>query len=297
MKQGYGINPLKGGWGMEEVFNLLYSDAFPVRDDERALAPYWELVRLYYGVINKTTQNLYATEEGVRGLLEAVGDPADGIGFITFNHDIVVESSLQQAASGGRVGSQVLQNKDVYKLYRIEAKVCPIQGNKKPLLAASLPYAPILKFHGSLNWLRRVRNKRWPRNAIPRPTAKILCLDHYEARTGAEVDGYDVVPVIVPPIIEKSPQFTHLLGPIWEEAEKLLRNATRVIVFGYSLPDADVRAKALLRASLGGRGSLSEVVVINPDCSVVGKLARLLSGVAIRHYAGVRDFRASLTVD
>ena len=299
VRERYGIDPVRGGWGMEEVFNLVYSDAFPVQDDEGPLDAYWRLVRAYYGVISLTTNGLQPTASGVRGLLEALlaNKAAGQIRFVTFNHDIVIEKSLQETVSGARFRSEVLKKEELHELYRIEAAVDGFRGKRRPLLRACLAYAPILKLHGSLNWVRHVDDRRSWRSVLPAPEERIICVDHRKIRTGPGAHGHDVVPVIVPPIMEKSQQYTKVLGPIWDEAEKLLRNATRVIVFGYSLPDADPKGRSLLRASLGTSTCLTEVVVINPDPAVVGKVAHVLSGARMRQYPGVTEFRASLGVE
>jgi hypothetical protein len=99
-----------------------------------------------------------------------------------------------------------------------------------------------------------------------------------------------MVPIVLPPIYDKSRHYGNLLQPVWDQAAQELRYARRAIVFGYSFPEADVRARGLFLASWRKNDHLREIVVINPDTSVVAKVARLVSNVPIRYCKDVPEF-------
>jgi len=52
---------------------------------------------------------------------------------------------------------------------------------------------------------------------------------------------------------------------LWEEAYKVLKEATRIIIIGYSFPETDIYVKSLLALALNENKILQNIYFINPD--------------------------------
>jgi hypothetical protein len=83
-----------------------------------------------------------------------------------------------------------------------------------------------------------------------------------------------------------------LLQEVWDQANAAIMEAERLVLFGYSLPDADVLSKQLLRTAVRRNPSLNCIDCVNPDAQVVSKLRQLLDSPVIRLY---RDASSYLT--
>ena len=79
----------------------------------------------------------------------------------------------------------------------------------------------------------------------------------------------------MPPIYEKSTIYEKLLSPLRKQAENALREAQRLIIFGYSFPDADYMARSLIRRAMHKNKALKDLVVINTDPHICVKAANL----------------------
>ncbi|MFN8113183.1 MAG: SIR2 family protein [Solirubrobacterales bacterium] len=98
----------------------------------------------------------------------------------------------------------------------------------------------LLKLHGSLNW-------RGP--AVPLRLRK----EPYES----VADG-----VIAPPLTNK-PVTEEPFRTIWREARTAVRRMRRLVIVGYSMPDADGLVRSLLATDLST--SLEDVIIVDPS--------------------------------
>lgn len=118
----------------------------------------------------------------------------------------------------------------------------------------------LLKIHGSLNWSYCPNCTRLDLGvAKSGSTYKMLeelyRVDPLEARFSCQ--GFPcpdckthVEPVLITPTQIKDYRNPHV-RKVWDLAEQALRNAERVIIIGYSLPDDDLEVIYLLKRSLG----------------------------------------------
>jgi hypothetical protein len=137
--------------------------------------------------------------------------------------------------------------------------------------------APLyLKLHGSLNWFQ-CSNPGCPQNSE-------ILISHYINDCLYRAEGMDIggdlrcarcagemVPFIVPPILKKPVTENTVLRTVWGHAMQKLKDATTVVVVGFSAAPSDFYARWLLRSSVGTRQkSELEVYVVNPandpDC-------------------------------
>lgn len=204
---------------------------------------------LIFSMAQAIQYKIESSKSGVQGeshtnLVENLREVIEegNIAFISTNYDIILDNVL---------GSNF--DEVDYGFYPIGDLNCIKKGVK------------LLKIHGSLNWKYC-------------PVCKSI-----EARTGQEVTlsivdnpgavkcnncNADAQYIIVPPTYYKDMNNVYLAN-IWNNAEKLLREAEHIIFSGYSLPSADMHIKYLLkRAELNRtKNSSFKATVINyyPD--------------------------------
>jgi hypothetical protein len=173
-------------------------------------------------------------------------------------------------------------------------------------------FGTLLKLHGSLNWLhcRTCQRMEFGRT-VSRRYVKVL------ARLLGDIDlpyepGGDECPscgavmqqLMIAPTRFKDYRNPHL-AQVWYEAERVLREATKVTFIGYSLPDDDVEVVYLLKRSLAHLTPEKITVVEfdrdNPQRDLrdhaVGRRYRTLFGDGIDWHAdGVDDWLNQLPV-
>jgi hypothetical protein len=116
----------------------------------------------------------------------------------------------------------------------------------------------LLKLHGSLNWLFCPTCNTI--KITPKEKGVMRIFTHSEV---CENDSSMQKALIIPPTWQKVYDNPHLVS-IWLRAEKILRDAERIFFIGYSMPEADVHIKYLLKKSLfRRRGRHPEIVVID----------------------------------
>jgi len=102
----------------------------------------------------------------------------------------------------------------------------------------------LLKLHGSLNWLYcPVCNNL---NSYESKKAVLSLMSENRPITQCPTCKSVMSPVIVPPTFYKDMSRV-FLSTIWNKAENVLREVDHVVFCGYSLPDADMHIKYLLK--------------------------------------------------
>ena len=86
----------------------------------------------------------------------------------------------------------------------------------------------------------------------------------------------NLLPLVVPPIHEKAVYYRKALAPLWKAASKAMKHAEKLIVFGYSFPEADYAARSLFRRATFENKGLREVAIIDTDPKVIGKISELV---------------------
>ncbi len=128
-----------------------------------------------------------------------------------------------------------------------------------------------LKLHGGINW--------WMQEGILTyfPWSGNGSLPSQWQRYSAEANSINV-PVILEPSYYKYTDETYQLLEIqWTRFLQELLQADRVIVVGYSLPEADSKARSTLATSFQANQS-AKWMVIDPSDEVVYKYAQLIGG-------------------
>jgi NAD-dependent SIR2 family protein deacetylase len=126
----------------------------------------------------------------------------------------------------------------------------------------------MLKLHGSLNWTRC--------DMCDRIDVSVESRAHLERRKGCTSGcaGYRD-PVIVPPVRDKE-RFLGSANPLWRKAYEELEEADKAVLIGYSVPEADAAARALLTQALARENSDCDLVIVNSNPDAVRRIERRL---------------------
>jgi hypothetical protein len=122
----------------------------------------------------------------------------------------------------------------------------------------------LAKLHGSLNWLYCPACTRL--TLTPRDGAVILLKLAPKDCYCPPPCSSSTVPIVIPPTFFKVMTNFHL-QQVWRKAEDHLMAAKRLVFCGYSLPDADMHIKYLLKRVEVNRSTPVEVYIVNnhPD--------------------------------
>jgi NAD-dependent SIR2 family protein deacetylase len=115
----------------------------------------------------------------------------------------------------------------------------------------------LLKLHGSLNWLycptcNQIEITPKDKGAVKVFTQAKECF----------TCGTPMEPIIVPPTYFKEMQNVYL-QQIYQKSDKILRNSKKIYICGYSLPDADLHIKYLLKRAELLNSNPPEFFIIN----------------------------------
>lgn len=109
----------------------------------------------------------------------------------------------------------------------------------------------LLKLHGSTNWYY---------SATKEKTFEQIYLFRGSKE---ERESKDLVPVIIPPVLDKAGFFEHsTIKSMWNEAKNLLKGAKKVFIIGYSIPQTDLTVKFMLQSYIPED---CEVTIVNKD--------------------------------
>jgi hypothetical protein len=240
-------------YGTLDDFEMILADLMtcPPGSPAESLGPYLlgdlkEAIRDQFDTIRSAPAPLY---DGLARVLR----PGDRI--ITFNYDLAIERAVR-AAGLWEIG-------DGYGF--------PIESNGAP------SPVEVLKLHGSTNWRgllfggrthssHNVWNSLGDRPVLFfRPDLEYLgCPDFVDPRC-LGLDTAASLPSMIMPALPKQFYFETTFGQewkrfwdyLWDRAERAIAKADELVVIGYSLPDADQRARAMLLNSLNKSVRLS----------------------------------------
>ncbi len=153
------------------------------------------------------------------------------VAFISTNYDILLDNQLADLRDS---------EFDIDLDYGINFRNFGIDW-KRPRFDNSVL---LFKLHGSLNWLfcptcNSIKITPYQKGVMKIWTDFEVC----------EEDNSRQRPLIIPPTYQKVYSNAYL-SQIWLRAEHILRTASHVVFIGYSLPEADIHIKYLLKKSL-----------------------------------------------
>ena len=173
---------------------------------------------------------------------------------LTFNYDPVVEKVAELVGRG----------------------YLPPQINPPPtvqcLVNPSDDLPPLLKLHGSTDWIVR-KASGLVEDLLKVPIVRKIHWPDLIARGESVLLGS--------PGLSKKKLSQGLFKPIWDEAERLLREAEEISIVGYSMPATDNLAKNLILDSIAKNSRLKRVnIVLGPSSDSV--VARRLEDILMQ---------------
>lgn len=289
---------------LEQYFADVYYEVASARSSQ-ALPVYLELLGLYVEVLCQTTNWIATHPRGgsVDRLVQREvdrNDPEEAT-IITFNHDLVLEGAIVRLWPDFMGGCLNALYGDLGLTELFPSAGRPTFPRHRPACTHSRPLL-LLKLHGSLNWSVRTRSRNPGMNTLfpaNQNRAVYLLNDReapatpvHEVPRGRRHEWY-LWNLVVPPIYEKHRIIgMSVINRVWDMAYQRLRSASRLILFGYSMPEPDVSAQQMFRNALASNSNLKEVDVINPNAELVLKLKAVLSPRVIRLYDSVETYIA-----
>jgi hypothetical protein len=289
---------------LEQFFADVYYEVVSHRST-RAFNVLKSLLRLYMRILAATTNWMAVRpDEAVIGHIirrEMRTAGADELTLVTFNQDLVLENIV----------ARVPRSRDRWCLESLYGdvglSVITRRGEGRfPLHGPRCRHKPIrlFKLHGSLNWWLRTREAE-PSLSTLFPTDRnkpVFVSNDREAsgdvekiqsQTATGRKTWYLWPLLVPPIYDKQ-RITGMavLQEVWDAAEKAIREAQRLVMIGYSLPDADVLARQMLRRAYVRNSNLVSVDCVNPSTAVVEKLKTALDCKVVKMFNDADTFLA-----
>ena len=159
--------------------------------------------------------------------------------FVSTNYDLLIDGAL---------GFQIDYGVEFSGPHQFGSRRTLAPGNQQPV--------KLLKLHGSLNWLYcPVCNNlnSWESKAVLSLMSEDKPINRCERCQSV------MSPVIVPPTFYKDMSRV-FLSNIWNKTENELRDVNHIIFCGYSLPDADMHIKYLLKRMQTNRDAQSNPI-------------------------------------
>ena len=148
-----------------------------------------------------------------------------------------------------------------------------------------------LKLHGSANWFQCTNCSKT--TVVDHTSSPMDAFVSDRVRRSCEHCHHAGVlrPTIVPPGWRKPGiDKDDILVPVWRTAVEELREAQRLVIIGYSMPESDIFFRYLLALGVNMR-SIDRVVLIDPDHAVDARYQRLFDEVFRSHRFHYSDTR------
>jgi hypothetical protein len=150
----------------------------------------------------------------------------------------------------------------------------------------------LLKLHGSANWFVDLDTYETilsgPRDADP------YYIDEIGLISGmSPAPDHSRCPLIIPPISNKPVTSISLFRFLWSRASEYLEGAKKIVICGYSLPEADILARTLFK-SVRNR-NVTDITIVDPDGSSLAKWKVMLNekvnrGVHWHYYSTFSEY-------
>lgn len=191
---------------------------------------------------------------------------------LSFNYDILMDNALYQA---GKI-NDYSYGMNFYKVDR-DGAWKGTQGGESDV--------SLFKLHGSLNWVRcglcgSLLLYRY-RKQIMLGAIEFHCPRcSSDRRFGQRM--------IIPPIQSKS--YDRDTAFLWLQADRILKNVSRVICIGYSFPLTDFDMQTLIRRFLARQNKVPRVVFVSPDLEAENRLKKLLGTKETMHFNDLSSY-------
>ncbi len=290
---------------LEYVMVRLFADANDLSMGKVAYEIFLSLIKLFNKRLADTTNRVKPHPRSslfklIVNFLNEGAKPKD-ICIITFNQDIQIEKTLD-----------AIENYDKYQQFKplLNFPHCYIASPDRKITSDRItgPRSStgtftqgdpadkgiqILKLHGSLNWYSAHDSKNVEVDELFNPDKELRITRrkaiHPEMRYGVGENSRYTFPIIVPPVSHKSAIFHSTISRLWPGASEKLENATDIVIFGYSCPEADHESSNLIQRTLGSR-KLETFSIIDPSPEVFTRFLKLTNQERVFYYSNVNSF-------
>lgn len=120
----------------------------------------------------------------------------------------------------------------------------------------------LLKLHGSLNWLYCPVCNKIKITPKSKTVVKLAYIEKDE-ECRCDICKGRFAPILIPPTYYKN-MANYYIASIWAQAEQAIMGCEKILFCGYSLPDADMHIKYLLKRGMMNRNyEAPNIVIIN----------------------------------
>jgi hypothetical protein len=237
----------------------------PESENLRQRACYLELVRVLRRILHEKCRSplTFSTNSPPRWLEALVNYwHRNRSVVITLNYDTLIERVAGEQSNGRAVA---IPTGLLYPIPLVPARLRTSAGVPEEV-TEGLESFRLLKLHGSINWLYSGRSQFYGEELFYVP-----CLGGVDGmfdtwlgedrEAGHWANVYDKTSLIIPPVLDKNFFFQHeSLQSMWSQASRAIRQATKLICMGYSLPSSDLTMAEFLRTSAPEKPVSFEIV-------------------------------------
>ena len=279
----------------------IYTDTFNPGLEAEATEAFRALLRLFTRRIADTTNKLRPT---IRRLLYRIlvsylqnGIRPQDLTIITYNQDLQAEKTLclmSEAKRWQSTAREIFNFPGCYALGERRVTKPTEKAWQRDLFEDSEEVdrcIRVLKLHGSLNWYSSHSSLQPPPEEMFDPTRELRITRRRIIPRDMTISGQQAshgLPVVVPPVTHKSAVLHDDLKGLWRLAERALKAADEIVIFGYSCPPLDFEsANQLRRAS---REHKPRISVIDPDGQISARYIELLNPERLTYFNSASAF-------
>ncbi|MBN1972385.1 MAG: hypothetical protein JW787_02005 [Sedimentisphaerales bacterium] len=285
---------------LEKVLRNLYTDIFIAESTKEAEELLVGLMTLLNNLISTSTARIKLSMRNklIRIINKLINDckSQEDLTIISYNFDLQVEKSLHYIASVYPRFKSYFDFPNCYCLpsnsYKLTA---PKNDNSKIFDSGKqdtrkLKSIKILKPHGSLNWFSLYPAKSSLLTHIIK-SKNIMISRRVLLTKNLTFQGEKTFPVVIPPLVNKGTFIrSTVINNVWNKMRNELKKCSRLVVYGYSCPEADTESFNLLSQVFTESRLIKELDIINPDPSIITRLQDAVRSPIIHYYKNADNY-------
>jgi len=279
---------------LEKVLKSLYTDIFISETAKEAEELLVKLITLLNNLISISTGRIKISTRNrltrvIYKLLNKCKSP-DDLTIISYNFDLQAEKTLRYLSRRYDKFKTYFEFPNCYclpsKSYKLtspsDASMDTFDFKKRD--NGILKGIKILKPHGSLNWFNLYSSKSTLLSHISK-SKNIKISRRSIMPKGLTFKGEKIFPVIIPPLVNKGAFIREtVIDNVWREMRDELSSSSRIVVYGYSCPEADTESLHLLSQVFTENRHIKELDIINPDSSIIERLQIAIKSPIVHYY-------------
>ncbi len=279
---------------LEKVLKTLYTDIFISDSTKKAEDLLVKLITFLNKLISTSTGRIKISGRNrltkvINKLLNDCQSP-DDLTIISYNYDLQAEKTVHFLSHKYTKFRSYFEFPNCYclppKSYKLTA---PTEGSTDIF---DLPKhktrkskgIKILKPHGSLNWFSLYPSKSSLLSHISK-SKNIMISRRLVIPKVLTFKGERTFPVVIPPLVNKGTFIKKtVIDKVWDDLRSELITSSRIVVYGYSCPEADAESFNLFSQVFTGSRNVEKLDIINPDSSIIERLQSAIKAPVIHYY-------------